>query len=51
MQSGATNAGAFELLNIIAEWLFSNKLDDIFRLPKLNVQDLQLQRLHHNYSY
>lgn len=51
MSSGAEDAHFFELLGNIADWLFTNKIEDAFRIPKLSVTYLQEQRLQENYLY
>ncbi len=48
---GAETADSFELLSSISEWLFANKMSDVFKLPKIDIATLQLQRLHPSYSY
>lgn len=48
---GAEPAHSFELLSSIADWLFSNKIADAFRLPKLDTETLHLQRLQPSYTY
>ena len=48
---GAEDAHFFELLGNIADWLFTNKIEDAFRIPKLSVTYLQEQRLQENYLY
>lgn len=37
--------------NIIADYLFNNKLEGIFSLPKANRQQLRLQGLQQAYTY
>ena len=49
--SGAETADSFELLSSISEWLFANKMSDIFKLPKIDIATVQLQRLQPSYSY
>jgi hypothetical protein len=48
---GAEPAHNFELLSSIADWLFSNKIADAFRLPPLDTESLRLQRLQPSYTY
>ena len=51
MVFGAETARSFELLSIIADWLFSNKIADAFRLPSLDAETIRLQRLQPSYTY
>ncbi len=48
---GAEPAHNFELLSSIADWLFSNKIADAFRLPQLDTESIRLQRLQPSYTY
>lgn len=48
---GATKATTFEHICIIAEWLFENNIQDLFRLPKITVEQRQQQMIQANYSY
>jgi hypothetical protein len=48
---GAETADSFELLSSISDWLFANKMSDVFRLPKLDIEMVRIQRLEPNYSY
>jgi len=36
---------------MIADWLFANKIEGLFELPKLSLKELQLQGLQQNYTY
>ena len=51
VNSGAEPAHNFELLSSIADWLFSNKIVDAFRLPQLDAESIRLQRLQPSYTY
>ena len=48
---GAEPARNFELLSSIADWLFTNKIADAFRLPKLDTESIHLQMLQPSYTY
>ena len=48
---GAEPAHNFELLSSIADWLFSNKIADAFRLPQLDTKSIRLQGLQPSYTY
>ena len=41
----------FEPLVVIADYLFANKLEGAFRLPRLTAQELRLQGLKQTYTY
>lgn len=41
----------FEPLVDIADYLFANKLEGAFRLPRLTTQELRLQGLKQAYTY
>lgn len=42
---GTIDAHYFELLSNIADWLFANKINDAFKLPKVTIDDPRQQRL------
>lgn len=48
---GAKDAQFFELLSSIADWLFSNNLDDLFKVPKVALSETRKQGLLQSYAY
>lgn len=48
---GAKDAQFFELLSSIADWLFSNNLDDLFKVPKVAFSETRKQGLLQSYAY
>lgn len=48
---GATEATTFEHICIIAEWLFDNNAKDLFRMPRMTIEQRQQQMKQANYCY
>jgi len=48
---GGKDAYYFELIGNLVDWLFANKVDEVFRMPNVDQLQLQKHRLQENYSY
>lgn len=48
---GAAKAITFELIYKIAQWLFENQNQTVFRLPQITMSQRSQQMLEANYAY
>lgn len=51
IQLGAPKATAFELIYKIAQWLFENQNQSVFRIPQITVAKRSQQMMEANYAY